>query len=88
MRGIGVQTNTHNIVVEGKLSPVSLLLHADKIFTQQSTLDLFIPWSDLSVAMTHGTLLGMYDEMIYFILFLLSRPCLYMLRHVHMPCGK
>ena len=86
VRDIGVQIIPHNIVAEGKITPVSLLLHIDNHYTQQSTLELFIPWSGLPTAMMHGAFLGMVDEMIYFVLFLLSRPCLYIFRRVHINC--
>ena len=66
MRDIGVQIGTHEIVVGGQLSPVSLLLHVYNHYTQQSTLALFIPLSGLSVAMTHGDFWGMVDEMVTF----------------------
>ena len=88
MRDIGIQIRTHNIVVDGQISPVYLLLNINDYYTKQSNLELFIPWSGLPVAMTHGAFLGMKDEIIYFILFLLTRLCLYMLRCVNLPCGR
>ena len=73
-------------MVEVKLGPVSLLLHVYNHYTQQSTLALFIPCSGLPVVMKHGAFWGMEDEIIYFILFLLVIPCLYMPKCLHLPC--
>ena len=58
MRDIRVQMSTHEIVVEGQISPLSLILHDDNHYTQQSTLALFIPCSGIPTAMMHRGFLG------------------------------
>ena len=65
MRDIGVQIISRDIVVKVHLIPVSLLLHVDNHYTQQSTLDLFIPWSGIPVAITYGAFWVMEDKMIF-----------------------
>ena len=78
MRDIGVQLEPTR-VGEGLLISVSLLLQVDNHFVQRSTLDLFIPWPGLPVAMMHGAFILMEYKMNLFILFFLSEAYLYVI---------
>ena len=73
-----MRISTQNIVVEGQLIIISLILHVNNHYTQQSTLALFIPWSGIPTVIRQRAFGGMVDEMIYYILFILVRSRLYM----------
>ena len=69
VRYIGVQISTHNIVVEGRLSLIYLILHAYNHYTQQLSLDLFIPCPGIPAAMMRRGILGNggWNYLLYFV---------------------
>ena len=88
VRYIGVQICTHNIVMEVHINPVLLLLCIYNHYRQQSTLALFISWLEIPIVMMHGAFGEWRIKSFLLYIFFLVRPCLYMLRRAHLPCGK
>ena len=66
---IGVRISTQNIVIEGQLIIISLILHVNNHYTKQSTLALFIPWSGIPTVMRHRGIWGDggQNDLLYFI---------------------
>ena len=64
-----MRISTYNNVIEGQIIIISLILHVNNHYTQQSTLALFIPWSGIPTVMRHRGIWGDggRNDLLYFI---------------------